>query len=177
MNTADYIQSEVQRQYSVKFAEFEKAIDYAKSIDEIRSGLELKIFLMGIASMVDLESNPYVANTGRNLRRSEVGFLRGGSASKAVDVESHFDRWCRILMYEVEDYDTTIFGYFTEGYITPEEFIDGSNQTLLDTYCKQLLQIHPWADGNGRTVSIFRNWCLKTLEDPTPLPYYFGEGV
>ncbi len=46
-----------------------------------------------------------------------------------------------------------------------------------DKFCKQLFDIHPWLDGNGRTVSILRNWLNDTLDEPEALPYYYGEYV
>jgi hypothetical protein len=56
----------------------------------------------------------------------------------------------------------------------------GENKPLsedqVDYYTRRLLEIHPWIDGNGRTASILRNWLLSTLEEPTDLPFYFGEG-
>lgn len=45
----------------------------------------------------------------------------------------------------------------------------------VDFACKEILEIHPFVDGNGRSVSILRNWLLKKLDDPEMLPYYFGE--
>lgn len=55
---------------------------------------------------------------------------------------------------------------------------DHGNRMLdwsVNDFTKQLLEIHPWVDGNGRTASIIRNWLLGTLETPSDLPYYFGE--
>lgn len=42
-----------------------------------------------------------------------------------------------------------------------------------DELIKALLDIHPWADGNGRVASIARNWLMGTLLQPTPLPRYY----
>jgi len=178
MDVSDYIVSEVERQNSTQFTEFEAAMKYAKSVEVVQAdlsmpttysdshGTALQIFLMAIAGMVDPETNVYQPASLNNIRRSEVGFAHGGFASSAQDVQRHFNRWCGILMFEVQDFGGNIFEYFE---CWEEDY------NLLDAYCKQLLEIHPWADGNGRTASIFRNWCLQTLEDPTPLPYYFGE--
>lgn len=44
----------------------------------------------------------------------------------------------------------------------------------VDERIKHLLDIHPWQDGNGRTASILRNWLLRQLDTPEPLPYYYG---
>lgn len=51
---------------------------------------------------------------------------------------------------------------------------DGSSVSEVDEFIKHLLDIHPWADGNGRTASVLRNWLLNTLDDPQLLPYYYG---
>lgn len=55
------------------------------------------------------------------------------------------------------------------------EYLPDIALDLVDDWCKALLDIHPWADGNGRTVSVLRNWILNTLDNPTPLPYYYGD--
>lgn len=44
-----------------------------------------------------------------------------------------------------------------------------------DEFAKMLLDIHPWEDGNGRVVSILRNWLYKSMTNPTDLPYYYGD--
>lgn len=40
---------------------------------------------------------------------------------------------------------------------------------------KEFLEIHPFADGNGRVASILWNFLRDTLDDPEPMPYFFGE--
>ena len=160
MDKSQYIIDEVIRQGSVQFEEFENALDFAKEIDQLVGDNALAVFLMTIAQLVDPDTNQHLYN-GPNIRKSEVGFLSGGSASSARNVQRHFDRWCNILTFEVNDFGGNIFEYF-----------DGDDR-LVDQYVMHLLQIHPWADGNGRTASIFRNWCLQTLDDPSPLPDYF----
>jgi hypothetical protein len=39
-------------------------------------------------------------------------------------------------------------------------------------WIKAFLQIHPFADGNGRVASLLFNWGMITLDEPFPLPYY-----
>ena len=65
-----------------------------------------------------------------------------------ADLPSRFERWvCLAETAEVQDVEMIV---------------------------KMFLDIHPFADGNGRTASILRNRMLGTLNDPTPLPFYYG---
>lgn len=88
-------------------------------------------------------------NTFGRFRRTPVTFRSGG----------HACNW-----HSVPDATKRLFDAL------PDHPING-----VDDWCKALLDIHPWADGNGRTVSILRNWILGTLDYPTALPYYYEE--
>lgn len=52
------------------------------------------------------------------------------------------------------------------------EVIHFERDEIVDPICRAILSIHPWEDGNGRTVSIVRNWLMGSLDDPEPLPDY-----
>jgi hypothetical protein len=45
----------------------------------------------------------------------------------------------------------------------------------VDKVIKEFLDIHPFADGNGRTAWLLRVWLLNQWDDPQPLPDYYGE--
>jgi hypothetical protein len=42
-------------------------------------------------------------------------------------------------------------------------------------FTKAFLDIHPFRDGNGRTAWLIFNWINGTLNDPLPLPDFYGE--
>ena len=150
MNEIDYIIDECNRQHVTNYGDFAKGLDYARSVSRVFFNQDFGKFVQTIAFYVEPEVNAVILHGDRytNLRRSEVGFMHGGSAAKAVEVPRLFERWA--------------FFVGEEG--TGNE----------DFFVKQLLDIHPWADGNGRTASILRNWLCGSLNDPEPLPYYYG---
>ena len=143
-----YIRSECERQHTTNINEMRRAFVWAASFDKESTG-NIGFLLQSIAKIVEPDVNAWDASFS-NLRKSEVGFANGGRASRAIDVERHFERL--LFLYS--------------GDLAGQEFED---------WCKFLLDIHPWADGNGRTVSIFRNWHLGQMDDPEPLPYYYGQ--
>ena len=151
MDIERYIQFEVERQHSEKFSEFRRAFLWVGMVDSKRVCAEHSLLpiLHGIARRVEPVVNELKNDS--TFRRSEVGFLHGGNAAKAVDIPRRIDRWVSNFVQVQED------------------------SRFFEMWIKDLLDIHPWADGNGRTVSIFRNWMLGTMKDPEPLPDYFKE--
>jgi hypothetical protein len=153
----DYIYDECHRQHVTNYGDFAKAWLYAAMDRTIQSPDHLAIMVCGIARLCE------PANTYRdgvdNLRTSHVGFTHGGSAAPVGEVRERFDRWCQFTAASIEDLALT-------GGSTAE--------AIVDPLIKSLLDIHPWVDGNGRTASILRNWMLNTLDNPQPLPYYYG---
>ena len=149
MNIDEYIAFECERQHTTNVEEMRRAFDFAAGMTNV--GQYFAYFVMKIAYAVDPQMN---CLTGmNNIRKSEVGFANGGSSLKTIDVQRDFDHW--VLGYD------PIFNPFED--------------RVVDLYIKRFLDIHPFADGNGRTASILRNWLLNTMDDPTILPYYYGK--
>lgn len=164
MNVDEYVRSECDRQHSTLYPEMARALESAKVSRigfDIGSASGFGHFVCHIAHKVEPDVNTYHAGTNHaNLRTSHVGFMDGGSAAPAGEVRERFDRWCEFAYEWLRDW-----GPMVEGLQPPYE---------IDSLIKQLLDIHPWADGNGRTASILRNWMLNKLDDPEPLPYFYG---
>jgi hypothetical protein len=164
MDLHDYFVDECQRQHVTNYGDFAKAwqdatIGISMEIPDLLGQDPVNVFavfVMNIAENVEPNINSYGLNNGwnGNLRTSHVGFMHGGSAAPANEVRQRFFRWCELA------YDIGLANEY---------------EMYADQLIKQLLDIHPWADGNGRTASILRNWMLGTLNDPTPLPYYYGD--
>jgi hypothetical protein len=160
MDLIDYIYDECQRQHVGNYGDFATGWQIARDRESVGSWQEFAIFVMRIARAVDY-ANLYRPGEGENLRTSHVGFMHGGSAAPAGEVRERFDRWCEFTHEWLRDW-----GPMVDGLQPPYE---------IDSLIKQLLDIHPWADGNGRTASILRNWMLRQLDDPEPLPFYYGD--
>jgi hypothetical protein len=45
----------------------------------------------------------------------------------------------------------------------------------VERWVKNLLDVHPFRDGNGRTAWVMRVWLLWQWDHPEPLPDYYGE--
>lgn len=146
-----YFCGEVVRQHSTKFDEFREAFEFTKLRFDM-TPFKLGYYIQSVAYRVEPEVNAF--RTFRcesiNLRNSHVGFMNGGKACPTAEVPEQFERLMELWSPDFEESD-------------------------VEMWIKYLLDIHPWADGNGRTASIVRNWMLGTMNNPTPLPYYYGE--
>lgn len=164
MDVIDYIYDECHRQHVTNYGDFANALNYAEWVtaDRVKDVDSFGEFVQWLAAYIEPTKNitEFNSPTVNNLRTSHVGFMHGGSAAPAGEVRERFDRWCELAF----DMLPTI-----------RENPADTNVYYTDQLIKQLLDIHPWVDGNGRTASILRNWMLGTLDDPSPLPYYYSE--
>lgn len=141
----EYIRSEVERQHSTNYQGMVDAYNYLMNRDSLDEAS-----LQAVAHFVESDVNAMC----NNYRTSHVGFYNGGSAAPAGEVRPRMNRWW---------------------YLIDEIIYPGSSDVeYVDVCVKQLLQIHPWADGNGRTASLLRNFWLGKIavNVPEPLPYY-----
>jgi hypothetical protein len=83
--------------------------------------------------------------TGTDFRHTPVTFTNGNLGVNPQNIE-------RCLSHVITAY--------------PEPYI------TTDDCCREILRIHPWSDGNGRTVSLLRNYLISSLDFPQPLPEY-----
>lgn len=89
--------------------------------------------------------------TNSEYRITPVTFNNGGTSSDAKDVP---------------DRVYALFSFL--------DFEGQMDQWFINDWIKQFLWIHPFVDGNGRTAFILYNWLMGSLDDPAPLPDFFG---
>lgn len=147
----EYVVSECVRQQTgpAQVGYMLNALDWAsaESSHFIQSSLPTLNDAMYLASLVEPDVN-FWRNNEDNFRKTPVTFQDGGYAC----------HWTSVLRGAQLLFDILL----------------NMDLVAIDQWCKSFLDIHPWADGNGRTVSILRNWILGTLDSPTTLPYYYG---
>lgn len=158
---AEYVKREVERQHDPKgYDGMMKAMQYATALSYRLPGVE---DAMHLAFYVKEHAQANVIVRGSNYRHVPVA-VDGGTRPIGSD-HRHIERQMKLLFQNLPQYDSFQHGPDFWGY-----------EKAVDSWTKQLLEIHPWVDGNGRVASILRNWLLRTLENPTIMPYYFVEG-
>ena len=160
MDLINYIYDECHRQHVTNYGDFADSWDWAKKNtgQPFLNPTQFGTFVQELANKCEPNVNAWrnvAYGTHDNLRTSHVGFMYGGNAAPVGEVRERFHRWCEgTYQLLTMEYDCSV------------------KAQDIDSLIRALLQIHPWADGNGRTASILRNWMLGTLDNPTPLPDY-----
>ena len=171
LNVVKYLVSEVKRQHAPVEDMFGMALawDYAKCESQVFT-LPTEGMIQQIAYLVGSQSGINAVHMGgHNYRWTPItvgGIVTGADpeniprqmqllcnaypitqdVSRSPRDQENQDRWCAAI-------------------VTDE----------VDGFVKQLLDIHPFADGNGRTASIVYNWLMGSLDNPVPLPFYYGD--
>lgn len=110
----------------------------------------------------DLITCVYLINDITGYRNTPVFFRNGGHAVNHLSIP----RAMEALVSAINEP-----GIFTERRINPGVTV---TDITPDTITKEFLDIHPFADGNGRVASLLWNRLNKTLNCPNPMPYFFG---
>lgn len=100
--------------------------------------------------------------TNRNgFRYTPVTFRNGGTSANPTEIPRLMETLCKgINEFKTEDGEL--------------EFSPSLRMSAIDFLVKQFLWIHPFADGNGRVGFLLFNYLNGTLDNPKPLPDYFG---
>jgi hypothetical protein len=167
LSVVKYCAQEVERQHAgpLQVYDMVNAWDFAFHMSSVHKTPRLR-HVITIATLVESnrQINPIMGEV--NYRHTVVS--KGSSfgpviGSHPADIDRAMSHW-----YESKPQPNLRGLDELTGEWQPYEF-------FMELWIKGLLDIHPWADGNGRTASIVRNWMCGTLGDPTPLPFYYGE--
>lgn len=165
LDLIDYIYDECRRQQVGSFGAFAVAHRKTKQMNAEWMYNTPSLFggtVCRIAAAVEPDVNRITnwLKPGLNLRTTHVGFLHGGSdAAHPSDV---YPRFVTLMEHGIDILKAVQIQRVDD----PE--------SLVNQWIKSLLDIHPWPDGNGRTASLLRNKILGTIDNPTPLPYFYG---
>jgi hypothetical protein len=92
-----------------------------------------------------------------NFRRTSVVIMGGGATHHWQVVPQAVER-----LFEIADFS----------WLTLETDAEVYDNHDAKEFCRQLMIIHPWADGNGRTGAVLYNWLTRQLSHPVPMPEF-----
>ncbi len=154
MDVLDYVVSETERQSGTT----REAVGMLRAYDLFVEAHQRKA---PITESLVLGSTSFI-NGLNGYRAVPAVFNQGMPALPPGDVlRQAMRRW-----YEMLDSLVSVPGYHNQ-FDTPRE--------VADYFTLEFLQIHPFADGNGRIGSLVWNFLNNTLYKPVPMPYFFGD--
>jgi hypothetical protein len=146
MNVNDYIAHETERQSGT----IREALGMCRAWrdwSDRKPGLVTESMLMGAASFIN-------GQTG--YRKVPAVFDQGMPALEASLIPRAMGNLFEYVERETPGYALSV-------------------NDFADYVTKEFLLIHPFADGNGRVGSLLWNFLRGTINDPEPMPYFFGE--
>lgn len=152
MNINDYIAYETERQHGTmaEAVGMYKAWEYG--MRDWSFSRPTETHMKGMAGLIKVEPGYF-----QDYRKVPAVFNQGSPALEASIIPNAME---------------SLFKYIAESSAKSEGV---SVDAFADYVVCEFLEIHPFADGNGRVGSLLWNWLRGTLSDPEPMPYFFGD--